>query len=167
MPTPDESAKPMAVLTIDGAGEVSPLIAAIDDAVDAQRELEHRLRGEFGTNNTDFRALLLVFRLRRRGHPAHPSDLTRGLGISSGTASQVIARLGQAQLLERAPDPADARAGLLTLTDAAAQRLASSTEAVRNDLDRILASVDDPEEARLIDLLEQVRDVLIQHRGPA
>jgi DNA-binding MarR family transcriptional regulator len=158
---PDDSAPaaPLVALSLDAAGGASPLIVAVDDAVDAQRELEQALRVEFGTNNTDFRALLLVFRLRRRGRPVRPGDLTRGLGISSGATSQIIGRLTAASLLERAPDPTDARAGALTLSADAAQRLAASTEAVRADLDAIVGTLDAAEEARLIDLLEQVRDV--------
>ena len=150
--------------SLDATGRVSPLIVAIDDAVDAQRQLEQELRTGFGTNNTDFRALLLVFRLRRRGRAVRPGDLTRGLGISSGATSQIIGRLTTAGLMERAPDPTDARAGALTLSAGASDRLAAATRSVRSDLDAIVGSMGEAEEARLIALLEQVRIVFVSHR---
>jgi DNA-binding MarR family transcriptional regulator len=166
VPDDSEPAGPLATLSLDAVGGASPLIVAIDDAVDAQRELEQELRSEFGTNNTDFRALLLVFRLRRRGRPVRPGDLTRGLGISSGATSQIIGRLTAASLLERTPDPTDARAGALTLSADATDRLAAATASVRADLDAIVAALDPAEEARLIELLERVRDVfMLSRRG--
>ena len=164
VPDDPEPAGPLAGLTVGADGEASPLIVAIDDAVDAQRDLQQELRAEFGTNNTDFRALLLVFRLRRRGRAVRPGDLTRGLGISSGATSQIIGRLTTAGLLERASDPTDARAGVLTLSADASARLASATESVRTDLDAIIASLGGSEETRIIGLLEQVRDVFTTHR---
>jgi DNA-binding MarR family transcriptional regulator len=164
VPEEPEPAGPLAALSLGEAGGASPLIVAIDDAVDAQRSLEQDLRHAFGTNNTDFRALLLVFRLRRRGRAVRPGDVTRGLGISSGATSQVIGRLIAAGLLERTADPTDARAGALTLSADAADRLAAATGALRTDLDAIVASLDNAEEARLVGLLEQVRDVFSAHR---
>lgn len=168
----DVPAGPSPELTVDDRGSVSPLIAAIDETVDAQRDLELQLRSEFKVNNTDFRALLLIFRRRRRGESAYAMDLTRGLGVSSGAASQIVNRLREAGLLDRTRDPVDARAGSLDLSEMASRRLATSTDALRQDLDRIIGSLDATEEERIIDLLAQVRTVFADHgrlrrQGPA
>lgn len=160
-----EPAASLPALSIDDSGTVSDLIVAIDEAVEAQRDLEQQLRCDFGVNNTDFRALLLIFRLRRRGLPARPGDLSRGLGISSGAATQVAGRLTGAGLLQRSPDPHDGRTDQLDLSPDAAARLAAATRAVRGDLDRIIATLRPDEEQRIIGLLHEVRDAFHTHRS--
>lgn len=146
------------------SGSEHPLILAIDEAVDAQRELEQQLRTQFEVNNTDFRALMLVLRLQRRGQPAPINALIRSLGLTSGAASQVVGRLVTAGLLERAADPSDARAGRLLLTERARQLLSTATEGVRRDLDSLLDTIAPAQERQIIELVDRVGTIFRNHR---
>ncbi len=149
----------------DGSGLLArPLLAVIEEALEAQHDLELQLRSRFSLNPTDFRALLLVRRRRRRGLAVHPKDLTRAFGVSSGATAQIIGRLTAAELLVRADDPDDARAGLLELSATATDRLNAATAELQHDLDGVISALEPDEERRLVALLDQVRDVFHAHR---
>jgi len=66
---------------------------------------------------------LVLTHLEERG-PARGSAVVEELGIDKGAVSRQIQHLVDLGLLERAPDPADGRAALLSLTDDARSRLA-------------------------------------------
>jgi DNA-binding MarR family transcriptional regulator len=50
--------------------------------------------------------------------PVRTTDLAAALALKTSTISRHLARLEQLELVQRTDDPADARASLLTLTDA-------------------------------------------------
>ena len=66
---------------------------------------------------------LVLTHLEERG-PARSSAVVEDLGIDKGAVSRQIQHLVDLGLVERAPDPADGRALLLSLTDDARARLA-------------------------------------------
>ena len=94
-----------------------------------------------------FRALIdeLHDRLAERGHPdlrpaygfalqaigpdgATTSELGRRLGVSKQAATKTVGRLVALGYVERAPDPGDARAVLVTITDRGRESLRFSAE---------------------------------------
>ncbi len=69
-----------------------------------------------------------------------PGDLALALQVDPSVISRAAAPLEQAGLIERKPDPADARAALLGLTDRGRQRLAALQEVI---LERLIATLHD------------------------
>lgn len=157
---PSDDAVPRLAREMDGiSGAVRALVAAIDEVSEAERDLDHRVRAEFGVNTTDVAALQYVDRITRRGRPALARDIARRFDLRSGTATEVVHRLERAGLLRRTTDPSDGRNRVLELTDQAAARLEELIGDVRSDLNELLDAISGEEEARLIELLGAVRDI--------
>lgn len=102
-----------------------------------------------------FRGLIdeLHDRLAERGHPdlrpahgfalqaigpngATTSELGRRLGVSKQAATKTVGRLATLGYVDRAPDPADARAVLVTVTERGRESLRLSAE-IFEDLRRV------------------------------
>ena len=96
--------------------------------------LVHRVRRVIGVRaravHPDLQpaAYLVLTHLDESG-PARSSAVVEALGIDKGAVSRQIQHLVDLGLLERAPDPADGRAALLSLSEDARARL----ERVRHD----------------------------------
>jgi DNA-binding MarR family transcriptional regulator len=135
------------------------LVSAVDAVEDAGKALDQRVRGALGVNNTDLAVLQYLDRVHRRGGSARVGDIAARFGVSSGSATEIVHRLTNAGLVHRVAHPTDARVRRLELTDEAADRLEQVVGAVRADLDALLETIPPTEEARLIELLDQVRDI--------
>ena len=141
------------------SGAAHALVTAVDDLEDAEKALDQHVRVVLGVNNTDFSVLQYLDRLQRRGGSARVGDIAARFGVSSGSATEIVHRLTNAGLVHRVPHPSDARVRRLAITDAAAQRLEEIVGGVRADLDALVDSIAPGEEARLLELLSQVRDI--------
>jgi DNA-binding MarR family transcriptional regulator len=141
------------------SGAARPLISAVDDLEDAEKALDQRVRGVLGVNNTDLAVLQYLDRVQRRGGSARVGDIAARFGVSSGSATEIVHRLTSAGLVHRVPHPTDARVRRLELTERASERLHEVVGEIRKDLDALLESIEPMEEARLIELLGQVRDI--------
>jgi DNA-binding MarR family transcriptional regulator len=141
------------------AGSAHALVAAVDAVEDAEKALDQRVRGVLGVNNTDFAVLQYLDRVQRRGESARVGDIAARFGVSSGSATEIVHRLTAAGLVHRVLHPSDARVRRLELTETAAERLGEIVGGVRADLDALLETIDPGEEARLLELLGQVRDI--------
>jgi DNA-binding MarR family transcriptional regulator len=141
------------------SGAAHALVAAVDAVEDAEKALDQRIRIVLGVNNTDFAVLQYLDRVQRRGGSTRVGDIADRFGVSSGSATEIVHRLTNAGLVHRVPHPSDARVRRLALTDVASRRLAEIVGTVRADLDALLDTIPDAEEARLIELLGQVRDI--------
>lgn len=135
------------------------LVSAVDAVEDAGKALDQRVRSALGVNNTDLAVLQYVDRVQRRGGTARVGDIAARFGVSSGSATEIVHRLTAAHLVHRVPHPTDARVRRLELTEGAAERLEQVVGSVRADLDALLETIPATEEARLIELLGQVRDI--------
>ena len=60
--------------------------------------------------------ILAVLRASGEPYRLRPSDLSRRLLLSSGGTSNLLRRLTASELVEREPDPADARSSRVALT---------------------------------------------------
>ena len=81
------------------------------------------------------------------------SDVGAQLGVTSAAASQMIDRLAQSGLLERAEDPHDRRAKQLTLTAAGEALLKQGQEARDLWIDQLAAALDPQRRAAVITAL--------------
>lgn len=70
-------------------------------------------------------AAITMITLLSTGGPLRPSELATKMVTGASNVSKVVARLAASGMASRIPDPADARATLVTLT-AAGQRVANS-----------------------------------------
>jgi DNA-binding MarR family transcriptional regulator len=77
--------------------------------------------------------------------PRRAADLAGLFAMDKGTVSRVVHQLLELGLVERSPDPADGRASIISVTDAATERLARMHEQRRALFDERLADWE-PEE---------------------
>jgi DNA-binding MarR family transcriptional regulator len=97
----------------------------------------------------------LLYKLHSEGEDVRPTDLAERLGIDTPAVTRKVQQLERAGLLRRSPDPVDARASRLRLTDAGRCSIERLFRAREDRLEELLAhwSKDDLEEfARLIEL---------------
>lgn len=94
--------------------------------------------------------------------PSSQATLSRSTGIDRSDVVAVINELADAGHVERAPDPADGRRNLITLTGTGTQRLQHLEDQVRATQDVFLAPLDPAEREQLTRLLARLVD---HHHG--
>ncbi|WP_129669779.1 MarR family winged helix-turn-helix transcriptional regulator [Phytoactinopolyspora endophytica] len=160
--------------------EVDRLIAAIpDDLTDAELlavELSKRIGflnrlfldatqstlEELDLTYAEFEVLVV---LRRAGEPYRrkPRDLTRELLLTSGGISNVLHRLERAGLIQRTPDPADARGKQVQLTAAGLAKARDAVLLATQAQSAAVASVPEHTARAAADALRDVA-LALQHR---
>jgi DNA-binding MarR family transcriptional regulator len=95
--------------------------------------------------------------------PASQADLGRRSGIHLSDLVATINELADQQLVERAPDPADRRRNIITITPAGRRRLRRLEKQLSRTQDELLAPLSPEERAQLTQLL---RRVLEHHSSP-
>ncbi|MEX6508917.1 MarR family winged helix-turn-helix transcriptional regulator [Jiella sp. M17.18] len=123
--------------------------------------LKRRLREQANAGDLTPSQVAVLVRLERDG-PATVSALARMEGVRPQSMGSTVAALQAAGLVEGAPDPADGRQTILTLTDAC-RRMVVANRATRKDwlVRRIEAALTDAEQkdlARAVALLERLAD---------
>ncbi|RIX27908.1 MarR family winged helix-turn-helix transcriptional regulator [Amnibacterium setariae] len=149
------------------SGSAHALVAAVDAVEDAEKALDQRVRVVLGVNNTDFAVLQFLDREQRRGSDVRVGDIAARFGVSSGSATEIVHRLTGAGLVHRVAHPSDARVRRIALTDSATERLEAIVGGVRADLETLLHSIQPGEEARMIELLDQVREIFRSGSSPS
>jgi DNA-binding MarR family transcriptional regulator len=93
--------------------------------------------------------------LRRQGPPFQltPGGLLRATLVTSGTMTNRIDRLAEADLVRREPDPRDKRGVLVTLTDRGLARADAALEDLLSREEALLAGLDDGERQQLAHLM--------------
>ncbi|AYF97426.1 MarR family winged helix-turn-helix transcriptional regulator [Protaetiibacter intestinalis] len=107
----------------------------------------------------DERAIRLIYALAARG-PQRPSALAGLLDTSPAATSRLLESLAAAGLAHRTPDPLDARATLVVLTDAgraSARNLFSAGDALMR---RLLADWTEADRERFAALLHRFADAV-------
>lgn len=99
-------------------------------------------------NNYSISQLNALFRLRHKG-ACGVSDLGEEMGVTNAAASQLLDKLVQQGLVERAEDPQDRRNKLITLTEAGLRVSEQSMQARQGWLDQLAASLT-PKEQRQV-----------------
>jgi DNA-binding MarR family transcriptional regulator len=123
------------------------------------RELEQRLEPVYREHGLEPGWHDVLATLRRTGPPyrLRPSEFTGALMLTSSGTTKRLDRLEQAGLITRAPDPADRRGTLITLTPKGLELIDNVTEAHLDNERQLLASLSDTEQSRLADLLRKLQ----------
>ena len=106
------------------ADEARPLVSEMLDIVRAFQSARHRNQSR-GIVSTKVRALKLLRTGDRR-----TTELADHLAISLPVASRTVAALEEDGFVIRRPDPTDARASLLSITDAGRERAAARDDQI-------------------------------------
>jgi len=123
------------------------------------RELEQRLEPVYREHGLEPGWHDVLATLRRTGPPyrLRPSEFTGALMLTSSGTTKRLDHLEQAGLITRAPDPADRRGTLITLTPKGLELIDNVTEAHLDNERQLLASLSDTEQSRLADLLRKLQ----------
>src|SRR5579863_2856653 len=119
------------------------------------RHLEIARRGAFADHDLESWEFDVLSALRRQGPPFQltPGGLLRATLVTSGTMTNRIDRLAQADLVRREPDPRDKRGVLVTLTGRGLARVDAALEDLLGREEALLAGLDDGERQQLADLM--------------
>jgi DNA-binding MarR family transcriptional regulator len=119
------------------------------------RHLDIARRGAFADHELESWEFDVLSALRRQGPPFQltPGGLLRATLVTSGTMTNRIDRLAQADLVRREPDPRDKRGVLVTLTDRGLARVDAALEDLLGREEALLAGLDDGERQQLADLM--------------
>jgi DNA-binding MarR family transcriptional regulator len=90
--------------------------------------------------------------------PASQAELSQRCGIYRSDLVAVLNELQAAHLVRRAPDPADARRNIVTLTQTGADQLRHLDAVLTTVQDELLAPLTPSERAQLVTLLSRVLD---------
>jgi DNA-binding MarR family transcriptional regulator len=155
--------------TVDGPSAADPAVA--DDAL---TELAARLRLAVGRLNRRIRIdgresipplqLSALATIEQHG-PLRLSELARREAVTAPTMSRVLAALGENGLVERNPDPQDARGVLVTLSDEGERRLAEVRSHRTALVARRLARLDDEQRTALEAALPALEALLVDEEA--
>ena len=123
------------------------------------RELEQRLERVYRDHGLEPGWHDVLATLRRNGPPyrLRPTDFSGQLMLTSSGTTKRLDRLEQAGLIARAPDPADRRGTLITLTPAGRELIDAVTEAHLDNERDLIAALSADEQRLLGDLLRKLR----------
>jgi DNA-binding MarR family transcriptional regulator len=123
------------------------------------RELEQRLERVYREHGLEPGWHDVLATLRRNGPPyrLRPTDFSGQLMLTSSGTTKRLDRLEQAGLVARAPDPADRRGTLITLTPAGRELIDAVTEAHLDNERDLIAALSADEQRLLADLLRKLR----------
>ncbi|WNJ88401.1 MarR family winged helix-turn-helix transcriptional regulator [Bosea sp. 685] len=123
--------------------------------------LKRRLREQAGGGDLTPSQVSVLLRLEQEGR-ATTSSLARAEGMRPQSMAAVIAALESANLVSGAPDPADGRQTLLSLTEACRQRIQEGRAARQDWLSRRLQARLSSDEMELlataVGLLKRIAD---------
>jgi DNA-binding MarR family transcriptional regulator len=119
------------------------------------RHLDRERRSAFATHDLEPWEFDVLSALRRQGAPYElsPGALLRATLVTSGTMTNRIDRLEEADLVRRRPDPQDKRGILVTLTTAGAARVDAALTDLLEAEQALLAALPQDSRRTLADLL--------------
>ncbi|VXC24120.1 DNA-binding transcriptional regulator, MarR family [Arthrobacter sp. 9AX] len=139
----------VALVPAEGLSSALASFAVWSNSLEARRSL---MRDSAFPLADDLPAFLILNQLVYRG-AARPTDLAEALEITTSHVSKIIARLEDAALVLRAPDPNDNRAVIVGLTDSGRSAGLRIVECGRSLFDRIFADWPDGERAEFTRLI--------------
>jgi DNA-binding MarR family transcriptional regulator len=124
-------------------------------------KLKRRMRGEAQLGDLSWAHVRVLVRLEQDG-PATVSALAQAEGMRSQSMGETVAALKAAGLVSGAPDPADGRRTLLSLTEACVEKVRAA-RAAREDwlfraLQRHLTPAEQKKLAAAVDLLARLAE---------
>ncbi|NOZ61065.1 MAG: MarR family transcriptional regulator [Calditrichaeota bacterium] len=88
------------------------------------------------------------------------NELKQQLNIAQSSASEIIDRLVQQQMLKREKDPEDKRKTRLILTPRAKKLIQTQRERIKDYYRTILEILDEKDQTRLVDSFEQIQRIV-------
>lgn len=105
---------------------------------------------------TQWRLLALLDQLG----PLRPGEITSALGVMVPATSRLLRELEQLGYIERAPDPNDRRATIVTLASSGAETLASFQNSRRDAMQRLLDRLGADEQEELASHFERIEQIV-------
>jgi DNA-binding MarR family transcriptional regulator len=123
------------------------------------RELEQELELVYREHGLEAGWHDVLATLRRHGPPyqLRPSEFSSALMLTSSGTTKRLDRLEQAGLITRAPDPADRRGVVITLTAKGLELIDAVSEAHLANEARLLEALTAADRRRLADLLRRLQ----------
>ncbi|MGY5800249.1 MarR family winged helix-turn-helix transcriptional regulator [Rhizobium sp. LEGMi12c] len=103
---------------------------------------------------------LPVLYMLRNGAEMSQKDLAKFAKIEQPSMAQMLARMERDGLIRRMPDPADGRSSLVSLTDAARERLPAARQALEQGREAVLAGFSAEEVQTLLQLMRRLNQNL-------
>ncbi len=128
----------------------------MDDQVMCRKGSENRLCDEL--SNIQMRAAMSV----RYHQPMSLNELAEKLGVTAPSASVMVDRLVEKEVLARIPDPEDRRRVQLTIHPNAEGCMADIHQRFHAAFERIARRVGDENVERWYQVMEQVREALLE-----
>ncbi|MEV0480171.1 MarR family transcriptional regulator [Streptomyces sp. NPDC050508] len=144
-----------------GAGSVEARLgAAVQAYQSAVDDFDRELARLMGVNETDLRCLEILFAVEE----ITPRELSRQLGLTTGSVTTMLDRLEKLAYLTRTPHPDDRRKTLIRVTPEATQRAFGLIGPFLDDAGRKVFDRYTPDQLELVvDYLTFSRDVQQQH----
>lgn len=101
-------------------------------------------------------AQLPVLSMLRNGEQLSQTELAKAAKVEQPTMAQLLARMERDGLIRREPDPRDRRSSLVSLTDAARERLPAGRQVLREGNAEMTRGLSEEEVATLVGLLRRV-----------
>jgi DNA-binding MarR family transcriptional regulator len=126
---------------------------------------QHRCLDPFGLRFIDY-SVLRVLELVGEPHCMSPTELSEIVVRSSGGMTQILDRLERAELVARAPDPADRRKVLVALTEHGMRTADAANARYAAERERLLADLSPDEVQRLDDAIHRLLEVMTADSTP-
>ena len=111
--------------------------------IELWNHLDRAIQTAHGLSLGRLQALQVV---QRHGGSARVNEVSSELGITVGAASKLVDRLEDHALASRAPNPADRRSSLISLTERGSSVVDAASRTFRDELTRVLPSGPDGRE---------------------
>lgn len=116
------------------------------------REISHTMRSLYEGKGSQRRVLMLL----RKAGTITQRELTARLGIQSGSASEVIAKLENTGLVTRALSETDRRTADISLTEEGGRQADAAMEQRQQRHEEMFSVLTEEEKAQLLSLLEKI-----------
>lgn len=145
-------AQPTSAAFGDAWAALRPQTLAMQEIIELSKKIEIATGQAFALNLTDLVALL---QLMLRG-PLTPTELARGLRLTSAAVTTVVDRLESAGHVTRSQHPTDGRGVLVVATEASVERAMRTLMPMATSIDGALDDFDEEECAVITRYLESV-----------
>ena len=141
--------------------ETVQLLDTLSRLIRTSRAASQREQGEYGLGGTP----LGMLKMLAQGD-ARSSDIAARLQVAPSVVSRALTGLEQAGLVERRPDPEDARATQLGLTGAGRRKLDDARQAFAARLTPLLADWDSTDVDALTRLMDRLESTIADGFAP-
>lgn len=140
----------------DPDSSTGKVLAAIYALQDAEAQFRSRLRTILGLRPSELGAVQFIARRETIGSPAHPTDIARHLGLTTGAASIILNHLAEQGFITRHLNPADGRGQIIRLTETVQDAMRQAAGGGELGALGQILTLSDRESRRVVTLLSNV-----------